>query len=200
MSDDFPEYLDYLTDCINGLNSGKYRILTDGNYSASSLIVIDNFGKIKNGKCIPEWVFRLDKPHKGCNYSHLNINSKMFGIPDPHTPIPDWMVKYGKTFGKGAKVAGKLFSIVGIVADIYNVCKSVVKDYRENGSVESAVATGAKTAAPVVGSRMACPAGASAGAVIGTAILPGVGTVVGSICGSLLATFAADEIVHKSVH
>ncbi|PAA83168.1 hypothetical protein BOX15_Mlig028838g2 [Macrostomum lignano] len=193
MSDDFPERLDVLTDFINGLNSGRYRIGTGGH--TSTFIMIDNFGKIINGKYYAEWVFRFDMPHKGCNYSHLNINSKIFGFPDPHTPIPDWMVNNGKMFGEGAKKAGKLFYVIGLVADAGNIGKNMVQDYRQNG-FKSALATGMKTAIPIVTTRLTGVTGSSAGAAVGTFILPGVGTVVGSYAGTILTTLATDFGVH----
>ena len=34
------------------------------------------------------WLFRLDKPHAGANYNHLNINPTVTGVPDPHIKLP----------------------------------------------------------------------------------------------------------------
>lgn len=34
------------------------------------------------------WIFRLDKPHKGIDTNHININPKFSGKADPHIPLP----------------------------------------------------------------------------------------------------------------
>lgn len=40
-------------------------------------------------KATKNWIFRLDKPHKGYNYNHLNINTKFSGLRrDPHLALP----------------------------------------------------------------------------------------------------------------
>lgn len=40
-------------------------------------------------KATKTWIFRLDRPHKGANFNHININKKFSGHrSDPHTPLP----------------------------------------------------------------------------------------------------------------
>lgn len=40
-------------------------------------------------KATKNWVFRLDRPHKGAEYIHININPKPAGLRrDPHFRLP----------------------------------------------------------------------------------------------------------------
>ncbi|CAF3420980.1 unnamed protein product, partial [Rotaria sp. Silwood2] len=36
---------------------------------------------------VGDWLLRIDCPHPGADFNHININSKLTHIPDPHIPI-----------------------------------------------------------------------------------------------------------------
>lgn len=54
------------------------------------LTKITNAGQVNVlDKATKNWIFRLDKPHKGANFNHININPKFSGLRrDPHLKIP----------------------------------------------------------------------------------------------------------------
>lgn len=54
------------------------------------LMKITNAGQVNIlDKATKNWVFRLDRPHKGADYIHININPKYSGLRrDPHFPLP----------------------------------------------------------------------------------------------------------------
>lgn len=52
--------------------------------NSGKLSIIDATMKGRNN-----WVFRLDKPHRGIDTNHININPKFSGIADPHIPLPN---------------------------------------------------------------------------------------------------------------
>jgi len=39
------------------------------------------------GKAVGEWAVRFDEGHEGALTPHINVNPKLSGVPDPHTPV-----------------------------------------------------------------------------------------------------------------
>lgn len=50
-------------------------------------IIDKNAGRVVNGVHKGEWILRVDGPHRGATYNHININEAVSGIKDPHLPI-----------------------------------------------------------------------------------------------------------------
>ena len=55
-----------------------------------------------------KWIFRTDIPHNGANYNHLNINSKISGIPDPHLPITPGALKASEAVATVSSALNKI--------------------------------------------------------------------------------------------
>jgi hypothetical protein len=62
----------------------KYNIAF--NTSKSTAVAITQTGEKKNSPFYT--LLRLDRPHKGANYNHININHRISGKRDPHLRLP----------------------------------------------------------------------------------------------------------------
>lgn len=63
----------------------KIHLPTKG---ANVVNIIDKTrGAVRHGKTVGEWIVRVDGPHKGANFNHININPSVSRMPDPHYPI-----------------------------------------------------------------------------------------------------------------
>lgn len=69
---------------------------------------------VKNGKPKGNWVVRLDSPHKGANFNHVNINPDFSGIKDPHLKLPPGGLEFGKGTAKVCTAINKINKV-----DIY---------------------------------------------------------------------------------
>jgi hypothetical protein len=65
------------------------------------------------------WVLRLDKPHKGVNYDHININRIYTHKPDPHTKLPPGVIPVFGTLTKVINGVGDILFYVAAAADTY---------------------------------------------------------------------------------
>jgi len=70
----------------NGLKAIKCCLIRAGNnwkiiFDSSTACKVN---LIKGG----QWILRLDGPHRGADFEHININPAYWGIPDPHTALP----------------------------------------------------------------------------------------------------------------
>lgn len=67
------------------LHQGKNYKIRFNTSSACKVNVLDVTARAGKG----DWIVRLDTPHKGAQFNHINLNPKYSGIsPDPHIPLP----------------------------------------------------------------------------------------------------------------
>jgi hypothetical protein len=68
-----------------------------------------------------KWLLRLDKAHATHHeYSHININSKLTKVPDPHNiGVPNAAISVGNVANKALNVAGKFALAAAVVIDSY---------------------------------------------------------------------------------
>ena len=134
-------------------------------------------GRISNttGKPVGDWVVRADQPHGNVKNPHINVNPKMSGVPDPHTPISGKTLKALEGAGKTMDALGKVAKPLAIATDAVRITDAVISD---GGTIGSNTI---KTSASVAGGW----GGAWAGAV------------AGSFGGSWLGEKTADTIITK---
>ena len=114
----------------------KYTLMTPNKTTTVLGIVDKSVGKKGT------WVARVDTPHKGANFNHVNINPKLTKIPDPHIPISSAAVSVSKGIAKVANVMEKVNKValpVAIVLDsarlglaIYDDCKRAGGKVKKN--------------------------------------------------------------------
>ncbi|XP_012261124.2 uncharacterized protein C13G5.2-like [Athalia rosae] len=132
------------------------------------------------------WMVRLDTPHKGANFHHMNINPKLAGIRrDPHIPIPANSVKVAVKTAKFLKKVNTVLVPTAVAIDSFRVASNVYKDYGK-GTTRNTV----ETVAEIGGSWAGGSLGSSVGCTIGTAIFPGIGTLVGGIFGGVVGAIS----------
>lgn len=191
----------YTKRCATGLGNGTAaRHLTNGRnyrirYDTSQTTVVNVIDKTVGRRGAP--VVRLDGPHRGAEFNHININPRVSGRPDPHLNVGG---------GRGTLTAGKYavktlqwvnrgIIVAAVAADAYRTGSNIAKDW-ECGSSRNTV----ECAANIAGGWGGGWGGATGGAALGTAIFPGIGTIVGGIIGGVaggiggsVATTAATE-------
>lgn len=156
------------------------------------------------GKPVGDWVVRADNAHSGAPTPHININPKVSGVPDPHTPISSTTLKGLENAGKTLEAVDKVAVPVAIAADATRLGIAFNKDGNTIG--DNTKITAGSVAGGWAGAIGGGAAGAKIGAAIGTFIEPGGGTAVGGfiggIVGGIVGSFggaAAGETAVKTV-
>ncbi|CCQ95297.1 hypothetical protein CULT_2470005 [[Clostridium] ultunense Esp] len=126
-------------------NSGGYSFLDTSSKSTSTVfgIVDNNVGKISKttGQPRGEAAFRIDSPHKGYEYNHINTNTQRY--PNNkilqslnHKPISDFTYNLAKNADKvayGAKIGGRALGVVAVALDTMNVYNGYKADGNQFG-------------------------------------------------------------------
>jgi len=184
-----------LRDSSNVLKAIKCCLIQAGN---NWKIIFDSstnckVNLIKGG----QWILRLDGPHRGANFDHININPDYWGIPDPHTALPPGGLRAGVTFAKFCQLIQKFsrgLFVLAIMIDTARILRALYRDYK-NGTFRNTV----DTIASIVGAWTGGYLGCIAGAAIGTYFMPGVGTIIGGIIGSIAGSIAGSYVTPKVV-
>lgn len=145
-----------------------------------------------------QYIFSFDRPHgEHVPYNHININSKISGVKDPHIPLSKGAYEASGKLAKGAEFmnkANKVLLPLAVTVDVVRTGKSMYDDNKHNTTRNTI-----KTAAEIGGDWGGGYGGAAACAAIGTAFLPGVGTMIGGIaggiCGGVAGSYAAEKTV-----
>ncbi|KAF4520249.1 hypothetical protein B566_EDAN010715 [Ephemera danica] len=140
-----------------------------------------------------QWVLRLDTPHGGHNYHHLNLNKKLTGVQDPHVEIPGGVVEAGGAATTAVKVVGYAALALAVCGDAYRLGCSMKEDYETNDTLigKKTVKTGVTTAAGWGGGLLGAAGGSSCGAYVGGAIgalFGGIGAAPGAAIGGIVGT------------
>lgn len=92
------------------------------------------------------WIVRVDVPHKGVPYNHLNINPRYFKLDaDPHVWLPPGTTTILGPIFKAAKYLGNFADIAQTASKTLILAQSAVKDY-ENGSTRNTAEAALKLA------------------------------------------------------
>lgn len=141
---------------------------------------------------------RFDRPHgESVPYNHININSKVSGVADPHIPLSNGAYQASGTLAKGAEFVGtanKILLPVAVTVDVIRTGKSIYDDNKHNTSRNTT-----KTVGGIGGAWGGGFGGGAAGAAIGTAIFPGVGTLIGGIIGGMTGGISGNIVAEKVV-
>ena len=160
-------------------------------------------GRIKSGKPVGDWAIRVDKQHAGTRGPHININPKLSGVPDPHTPISSNTLQGLTKLGKGVKIAGNVAKPLGVIVDGVRIQQAYELDggtIGENTIVETSGVAGGWAGA-WAGAVLGATGGIKVGGAIGTLFGPGpgnavgaaIGGIVGGIGGGIMGAFAGDN-------
>lgn len=186
-------------DLVTGIAVGAARnaanyIVKTGDRRGNILIVCDKNSISSLGN--PRSFARIDMPHGTVPFSHINVNPKITGVPDPHIPISELTAKSAGVVGRTLGVVSKISPVLTVIAvcqDAYQIANGIGMDY-ENGTKRNTM----KVTSNVVGKRAGAAGGATLGASIGTLIFPGVGTMalglVGALVGGVGGGRAADAV------
>jgi hypothetical protein len=90
-------------------------VISSGKYLSSSTV----FGIRDTLYGWTGWVLRLDRPHKGANYDHININRIYTHKPDPHTKLPPGTIPVFGALTKVIKGVGDIVFYAAVAADTY---------------------------------------------------------------------------------
>jgi hypothetical protein len=198
---------------VKHLPVGKYAIAPTKYLSKSTqFAIIDTTAKSAKKA---NWVLRLDNPHKGVDFSHVNVNPKLTGFKDPHAKIPDGVVSAASGTNKALRVVGTAALVLSIVIDTIRIGSAVRSDVKKKGkpgketgktvaSVGSAYAGGAAGAfgGNALGGWIGGGIGAlfgGVGAVPGAAIGSIVGGLIGGVGGAIGSSIAAEKAVDELV-
>jgi hypothetical protein len=196
-SDDWKRSAQKAAEGVNGFIKGNklYHIKQGKNYkilynasTANKVNVIDKMAmsaKAAAKGTVPkgDWVLRLDTPHAGAPYNHININPHISGRPDPHLKLPPGGLAAGEGMAKFCTAVNKINKVavpLAIAVDVV-VTGVAVKHDIDNGTSRNTV----ETVASVAGGWGGGYGGAVGGAALGTAICPGIGTIFGGIIGAI---------------
>jgi RHS repeat-associated protein len=140
------------------------------------------------GKPVGDAVVRVDNPHGSVKTPHINVNPKISGVPDPHTPISGKTLTALKAAGSTLEAIGQVAKPVAIATDAVRIGNAIVSDGGVIG--ESTLKTSASVAGgwggAITGASIMAPVGMKLGGSIGTLIGPGGGTAIGAGAGGLV--------------
>jgi hypothetical protein len=94
---------------------GRFELLSGKFLSKSTTFGIRDTAFAGSAK--KSWVIRVDNPHGGVSYNHLNINPKITGVPDPHVPLPAGSASIGNAATKTIRGVGIAAIVLAAVVD-----------------------------------------------------------------------------------
>ncbi|CAL2046121.1 unnamed protein product [Caenorhabditis brenneri] len=150
------------------------------------LVIYDK--SLEFGIGVFEWWVRLDRPHSGVDFYHLNVNPRITGHPDPHTHIPYPIALTIQFTGSGLRLLNKAapFVFAAFIIDDYKL----IYDEMEENRAEAA-----KDAAFTILKYVFCWYGARSGAYLASFILPGVGSLLGALGGGAVGRFVFERLL-----
>jgi hypothetical protein len=173
----------------------QYKLITPDGTSSVLGILDKTAGKVRGTppKPVGQWVIRVDTPHRGAQFNHININPEITGIPDPHIPISQGAVTASRGVAKAAKVMQKVNKValpIAIALDTVRLGNAIYQDVkRDDGKPKQTVKTAASVAGGWVGGAAGGLGGSNVGAWAGGAIgalFGGVGAIPGAAIGSIV--------------
>jgi RHS repeat-associated protein len=171
----------------------RYRLEPARGFSTVTGIQDITAGRVKGNppKPVGAPVIRVDRPHPGTPYPHLNLNPQLTGAPDPHTQISPKSLKVLSGTARTLEAVGRVARPVAIVTDAARLGQAFHADQGEIG--RNTVTTAGNVAGGWAGAAGGAWLGAKVGAGIGGAIgsvIPGAGTVAGLAVGGLVGGIA----------
>ncbi|MBO9594008.1 MAG: hypothetical protein J7599_13955 [Niabella sp.] len=170
---------------VFGLN-GKYQT-ESGRGATVTGIRNARGGRVSNttGKPVGEWNVRIDKPHSGANYPHVNVNPNVTGVKDPHTPLTTGQFNALNRTGQILDGINKVAKPVAIATDAIQLGVAIKTDIQQGTGGNNTIVTSSRVAGGWVGAWVGAKGGAAIGATIGSAF-PGAGTAIGGFLGGIV--------------
>ncbi|CAB3359363.1 Hypothetical predicted protein [Cloeon dipterum] len=145
------------------------------------------------------WVFRIDNPHKGTNFNHMNVRHRFTQRPDPHTRLPPGTTVLGKAVTSFTDIAGPVLFTAAVVHDTAKIGQAAYNDLKEHQTLGSETAKSTASVAAVwtggfAGGYIGSKLGYFAGGLIGSCLW-GVGFVPGSALGAVVGTYLGGAAV-----
>ncbi len=160
------------------------------------------------GKPAGMWAVRTDAPHAGSPTYHLNLNPKLTGKPDPHTPISSGVYRAAGGAARLLESVDKAALPAAISIDTARLGAAYVADGDRAGT--RTLHTAGSVAGGWAGAAAGAAAGAEGGAWAGGALgalfggvgaVPGaaIGGVVGGLAGGIAGSFAGSAVGERAV-
>jgi hypothetical protein len=107
---------------------GRFELLSGKFLSSSTTFGIRDTAFAGSAK--KSWVIRVDHPHPGADFHHLNINPKISGVPDPHVPLPAGSASIGNAATKTIRGIGIAAIVIAAVVDTARFAYKFHSTYR----------------------------------------------------------------------
>jgi hypothetical protein len=130
-------------------------------------------------------VIRVDEAHGKVKTPHLNINEKVTGLKDPHTPLTQGQFSALKTSGQILEGVNKVATPVAIASDAIQIGVAVQTDIRDGKGGDNTIIATSRAVGGWTGAWLGAKGGAALGAGIGSLFGPGPGTAIGGFFGGL---------------
>jgi RHS repeat-associated protein len=149
----------------------------------------------KDGRKVGNWVIRVDEPHRGANYHHININEELFsGYSDPHTKISPKTAQSLVKLGKGVQYLGRVARPVAVVTDFVRISNAINSDGGAIGP--NTIKESRSVASGWLGGVLGGYGGSTLGGYIGSFFGP-PGIVAGEIIGGFLGAWGGAELLSE---
>jgi hypothetical protein len=156
---------------------------------------------------VGDWAIRLDRPHKGSPFPHVNINPTLSGRPDPHTRISPQALRVAGGTARTLETFGRVARPVAIATDAVRLGAAFHADGNRIGN--NTIRTGGSVAGGWAGAAAGAWAGAQGGAAAGAAIgalfggvgaAPGaaIGGFIGGLGGGILGGFGGSALGERA--
>lgn len=130
-------------------------------------------------------VIRVDEAHGKVRNPHLNINEKVTGVKDPHTPLTRSQFNILKTTGQLLEGIKKAALPAAIASDVIEIGAAVTADVQEGANGDNTIVASSRAAGGWTGAWLGAKGGTLVGAGIGS-LFPGPGTAIGGFFGGIV--------------
>ena len=154
-------------------------------------------GTNASGKTKGVDVVRVDEPHGQLKTPHLNINEKVTGIPDPHTPLTKGQFNALKATGNTLDAINKVAKPLALVTDAWQIGIAIKTDIQQGTGGENTIIATSRVAGGWSGAWLGAKGGGATGAAFGSFFGPAgtaVGGFFGAIIGGISGAFIGSEV------
>ena len=127
----------------------------------------------------------------------MNINEKVTGIPDPHTPLTKGQFNALKATGNTLDAINKVAKPLALVTDAWQIGIAIKTDIQQGTGGENTIIATSRVAGGWSGAWLGAKGGGATGAAFGSFFGPAgtaVGGFFGAIIGGISGAFIGSEV------